>query len=106
MGVVACERHGTHPGLLSCDHVSQAVANSAVLPSVDNYRFDLTGDGTTVLDHMICGECAARFGLSPSELISESVWEDERRFPYVCPVCAACFLEWRNGVQDGVVPNA
>jgi hypothetical protein len=99
MGAVACERHGTHPGLLSCDHVHEAVSNSIPLASLDIYRVDLLDDGTQLIDHMLCGKCAAQFGLAPSEPIPSASWEDDRKFPYVCPVCAACFLEWRNGVQ-------
>ncbi len=99
MGAVACERRGTHPGLLSCDHVHEAVANTTLLRSLAVHRFDIAGNGSTVVEHMLCAECAVQFGLSPGELIPEAVWGDERKFPYVYPLCAACFLEWRNQVQ-------
>jgi hypothetical protein len=82
VGAIACERHGTHPGLLTCDHVSEAVANSTPLPDLQNYRLNVSGEP---LDHMLCGACAAQLGFSHGEPISDA-----------CPVCVACFLEWRN----------
>jgi hypothetical protein len=59
-----------------------------------NYRADVLGDGTMVVPHMLCTECASKFGLSVDELISDEVWISDDRFPYVCPTCAQCFAEW------------
>jgi hypothetical protein len=103
MGKVACKRHGPTVGPLSCDHIRAAVANSVRLGWAD-YRLDL-GDGTP-LQHKLCEECAAQFGLSPNELIPEAIGRDESKYPYRAPVCGACFREWREGVQNGAVPNA
>ena len=106
MGAVACERHGTHAGLLSCGHVHEAVASSVALGPFSICRFDLSGHGREALEHIICADCVAKFDLSPAELIPENVWADDYKFPLVYPLCAACFLEWRNGVQNEPVPSA
>ena len=95
MGAVDCQKHGTQVGWLCCDHVREAVGVLAPLIPFGVYRFDVTGDGETLLKHMICTACAAKFGLSVDELISEEVWGDDARFPYVCPTCEKCFAEWR-----------
>jgi hypothetical protein len=100
VGAVACERHGTHPGVLCCDHVGEAVASSRPFLSFDNYRVDVVIDGAEPLNHLLCNKCAERFALSPRELIPKAVWADASRFPYVWPVCAGCFLEWRARMDE------
>ena len=92
MGKIVCERHGAHPGILCCDHVREAVSKSQPIFSIDRYRVALSEDH--LLEHLICVECAMRFSLSPQDPISEDVWEDEKRFPNVCPVCVACYSQW------------
>ena len=104
MGKVACHRHGPTIGPLSCDHIRVAVADSVCLTWGD-YHVDM-GDGVAALRHKLCDGCAARFGLSPNELVAEAIWSDESKYPYLAPVCGACFREWCNGAQDGAVPNA
>jgi hypothetical protein len=96
MGAVQCERHGTHPGRLCCDHVREAVSNSTQRISFDKYQVDLIGDGSMPLEHLLCVDCARAFGLSDSDVISAEVWEDASRFPYVCPVCTTCIREWSD----------
>jgi hypothetical protein len=96
VGAVACERHGTHPGVLCCDHVRSASETRAPLISFDSYRVDVTGDETELLDHLLCSACATRFHLSPSIQIPPAVWESEDKFPYVCPTCEQCLSEWRH----------
>jgi hypothetical protein len=87
-------KHGTHPGPLCCDHIREAVHRSTAVIPFGIYRVDISGDGTALLEHKLCTECASRFGLSVDELISEEVWGSVERFPYVCPTCAECFAEW------------
>jgi hypothetical protein len=96
MGRVACERHGSHAGLLCCNHVYEAVIAGSHLESYENYRYDIDGTESNLLDHMICSACATRHQLSPNELIPDEVWSDEARFPKVFPICASCFVEWRS----------
>ena len=94
MGAVACEKHGTHPGVLGCDHVRLAAQVSGEAVSFDVYGCDVLGDGTAILKHLVCAACADQFGLSPSELIAEETCSDEERFPYVCPTCVHCLAQW------------
>jgi hypothetical protein len=94
VGAVSCEKHGTHPGPLCCDHVREAVYGATAIIPFGIYRFDIMGDGKDLLLHMLCTDCASKFGLSVDELISEEVWSSEERFPYVCPTCTHCFAEW------------
>lgn len=93
MGAVACERHGTHPGLLCCDHVREALARGTP-PSFATYRLLL--DDVEVR-HLICAECADRFSLTPQEPIPEALWEEET-FPYVAPACVSCLNEWARAL--------
>lgn len=59
-----------------------------------SYRGDVLGDGTMIVGHLLCADCASRFGLSVAAVVTQEVWSDDDRFPYVCPVCAQCFEEW------------
>src|SRR5688500_187631 len=54
MGALQCERHGTHPGRLCCDHVREAVSNSTQNISFDKYQVDLMEDGSMALGHILC----------------------------------------------------
>ena len=94
MGAVACEQHGTHPGLLCCDHVRNALDQRGLAPSFDTYRLLL--DDVEV-HHLICAECAERFSLTPQEPIAEELWEEET-FPDVAPACVSCLKEWARGL--------
>lgn len=95
MGAVRCDKHGTHvAGPLCCDHVREAAAHAAPLIPFGIYRVDMLDDGNMVVGHMLCTQCASRFGLTVDEIVSGEVWENPLRFPYVCPVCAECFKEW------------
>ena len=95
MGAVKCEKHGTHvAGPFCCDHVRLAVDYAKPLIPFGIYRADLLDDGTMVVRHTLCSECASKFGLSADEVISGEVCADKDRFPYVCPTCAQCFKEW------------
>ena len=96
MGAVQCERHGTHPGTLCCDHVGQAVSNSTQNISFDEYQVDLMEDGSMALGHILCVDCARTFVLPVSQVICGEVWEDASRFPDVYPVCTTCIIEWSS----------
>ena len=94
MGAVRCQKHGTHvAGPFCCDHVRNAVYATSPIP-FGIYRGDLLGDGTMIVPHYLCAECASTFGLSVDEVVPEQILSDAERFPYVCPVCAQCFAEW------------
>jgi hypothetical protein len=96
VGAVKCDEHGTNvAGPLCCDHIREAVNHSRPFIPYGIYRLDILGDGKDILSHLLCTDCASRFGLSADELISYEVWESDERFPYVCPTCAQCFAEWR-----------
>lgn len=95
MGAVKCEKHGTHvAGPFCCDHVRKAVSYSMPLIPFGIYRGDVLGDGTMIVGHWLCTECASKFDLLLDEVVTEEVWGNDERFPYVCPVCAQCFKEW------------
>lgn len=94
MGAVECEKHGTHPGPLCCDHLRMAAEQVGADITFDVYRYDVLGDGVEFLAHLLCEECASKFNLRPSQLIPDDVWADEDRFPYVCPTCFYCLVEW------------
>ena len=49
MGAVSCNKHGTHPGPLCCDHIREAVYRSSAAIPFGIYRFDLTD---TTLQHL------------------------------------------------------
>ena len=100
MGAVACERHGTHPGVLCCEHIRAASEGQAPLISVVPYRVDMTGDGTEVLDHLLCRVCANRFRLSTSSPVPPEVWESKDRYPHVCPTCEQCLSEWQGAGRE------
>jgi hypothetical protein len=106
MGAVACEKHGTHPGILSCDHVRLAAQVSGEAVAFDVYGFDMLGDAGDVIKHLICAACAARFGLSPSKLVTEEIWSDAVRFPYVCPACVHCVIQWAEKHNNPLQPIA
>jgi hypothetical protein len=93
VGAVACPKHGTHPGILCCDHVREG-CKTGTFVALDTYWVDLSGDGKEPLDHLLCADCAERFHLSTSGLIDGDVWEDKSRFPYVCPTCEHCLRGW------------
>jgi len=97
MGAIQCEKHGTNvAGPFCCDHVRKAVTDSTPLP-FGNYRADILGDGTMIVGHKLCADCASKFGLSVDEVVMEDV-DNEERFPHVCPTCAQCFKEWSGQV--------
>jgi hypothetical protein len=45
------------------------------------------------LDANVCAACAEQFSLRRDEIVSAAVFEDESRFPYVCPTCVQCIAE-------------
>jgi hypothetical protein len=99
VGAVRCERHGTHvAGPFCCDHVREAVDYQKPIIPFGIYRADVLDDGTMIVGHWLCLECASKYGLSTEVIVSGEVCFDEGRFPYVCPTCAQCFKEW--SVQD------
>jgi hypothetical protein len=54
----------------------------------------LLGDGTMMMEHMLCTDCASKFGRLVDEPVLEDVWSDKERYPYVRLACAQCFNEW------------
>jgi hypothetical protein len=95
LGAVTCKAHGTHPGPLCCHHVREAVESAAALIPFQVYGADIYGDGTELLEHILCTACASSLGLSSAnEMIPEDVWGKPDRFPDVSPVCQRCFAEW------------
>jgi hypothetical protein len=88
-------KHGTNvAGPFCCDHVRAAVAHSQLFIPFGNYRVDVLGDGTLIVGHLLCAECASKFDLSVDEIYSGQVWENEQKFPDICPVCAQCYKQW------------
>jgi len=96
VGAVACEKHGTHPGVLCCDHVRFASRAGSPLISFGSFNMDMTGDGTVLVGNLLCSECATRFHLSKSNSIPPEVWKSSDKFPYVCPACEQCLSEWQH----------
>jgi hypothetical protein len=96
VGAVACAKHGTHPGILCCDHIREGCEGFGTVIPFSTYGVDLVGNGGELLDHLICADCAERFQLSTSSPIDGDVWEDKSRFPHVCPTCEHCLMEWRR----------
>ena len=96
MGAVACERHGTHPSVLCCDHVRLAVEGRSLPIAFGTYQADMSGDGTLLVDNLLCAACASRFNLPKSKPIAAEIWEREDKFPYTCPTCAECLSEWQH----------
>jgi hypothetical protein len=96
VGLVACEKHGPHSGPMCCSHVLDAVYASAPRIEFGTHRFDVLGENSEILEHIICTGCAARYELSPHAPIRDEVWGDPGRFPDVCPVCECCFKEWTS----------
>jgi hypothetical protein len=106
VGAVQCKKHGLNvAGPFCCDHVRKAVTFSMPFIPFGVYRADILGDGTLIARHMLCSECASKYGLSVDVVVTEEVWDNDERFPYVCPVCAPCFKEWsaQERVQPGPV---
>ena len=93
VGKVACGRHGTHVGILSCDHVRKRCEDQLAPPVFGSYRIDLMGDGRGDLDANVCAACAEQSGLRQDEIVGGKVFEDESRFPFVCPTCVQCIAE-------------
>ena len=93
MGKVACPRHGAHVGVLSCDHVREPCEGRLPPPAFGSYRIDLLDDDRFELEANVCAACAERFGLRQGETVSGTVFEDESRFPYVCPTCVQCIAD-------------
>jgi hypothetical protein len=54
MGMVGCNKHGRQSGWLCCDHVREAVEHSMPVLSFEIYLYDIVGDGTEMLEHMLC----------------------------------------------------
>jgi len=54
---VACKKHGDSSGLLCCDHVCEAVYGSMPVLSFDVLRVNVLGDGSKMLEHMVCARC-------------------------------------------------
>jgi len=96
VGAVACDRHGAQPGVLCCDHVRSASAARSPLISFALYNSDVSGDGTVLVDNLLCSACATRFHLSNSKPIPPEIWESKHKFPYVCPACMQCLSEWQH----------
>jgi hypothetical protein len=96
MGAVGCAKHGTKPGVLCCDHVRSASEARLQLITFNSYRTDMTGDGTELVENLLCDECAMRFHLSKTEAIAPEIWESRDSFPYVCPACRDCLSEWQR----------
>ena len=90
---VICPTHGVHSGLLCCDHVGEAIG---ALESLSFAEHRLSLGPRESMTAMLCTDCAMRFGLSVDEPVPDDVWQDEGRFPYVAPACAACFREWSS----------
>jgi hypothetical protein len=94
MGRVTCDKHGATSGPLCCKHVLEAVYGKGPQVSFQRVEFDAAGDGRCVIGHLICGQCVIDYGLS--DQVSEAVWDDESRFPWVCPVCAGCLSDYEK----------
>jgi DNA-directed RNA polymerase subunit RPC12/RpoP len=74
--------------------------NSGRVVPFGKYTVDLLGDGVELLVHYICTACAERFHLVSSSLTDGAIWEDEGKFPYVCPTCVQCLREWQHEPQE------
>ncbi len=101
MGKVICTKHGGIMGVLSCEHVERGTIQPLQRISFAKYRIDVLGDGTELLDTLICVSCATRFQLSPSEIVPAEVFENENRFPYVAPSCPTCIAEGTSQDSEG-----
>jgi hypothetical protein len=94
MGRVICEKHGASGGPLCCDHVLAAVYGREPRVQYRNVKFDAVGDGSCIVQHLICTDCLGKHGLETVDEVTEEVWEDENRFPRTCPVCEGCLAEY------------
>src|SRR5690349_15642767 len=94
MGRVLCEKHGSSSGPLCCRHVLDAVGDRGPVVSFQRVTFHAAGDGERVIGHLICEKCLADYGLP--DQVTEAVWGDESRFPWVCPVCEGCLSEYET----------
>jgi len=105
MGRVICEKHGASSGPLCCKHVIEAVHGKGPQVSFQCVQFDATGDGQCIIRHLICDQCATDYELH--DQVPEAVWDDENRFPWVCPVCAGCLAEYeeRRNCEQAVDGN-
>jgi hypothetical protein len=94
MGRVICEKHDATSGPLCSKHTLDAVGGKTPPISFKPVTFDATGDGLCVIKHLVCDQCATDYGLP--DRVSDAVWDDENRFPWVCPVCAGCLAEYEE----------
>jgi len=98
MGQATCQTHGTHPGMLCCEHVAEAAYGRAVLlPNASlSFSFDILEDGRDLLSCLICRECASRFDIPEDAILPGQTMDLPNAYPYIFPVCHYCVQDWRG----------
>ena len=96
MGLVQCKKHGYHSGPMCCEHTLDAIYGRGPRVKYENVKFDVSGDGKEILQHLICEDCIEKYSLNGNGYVEEKVWESEQLFPWVCPVCNECLKEYEE----------
>jgi hypothetical protein len=85
---------------MCCTHIQAAARGTTDLvpSSSTQFEVDLIDDGTALLPHIVCAECAQSFALTEGARVSGAVAEQSGALPAVAPTCQVCVDSWRNSV--------
>jgi hypothetical protein len=91
---------------MCCRHVVDAASPEASTigaadpGAVVSFRGDLLDDSSTMLDVVLCRECANQFGRTSGEVLSGRHFDDTTALPWICPFCSLCLSRWTG--HDGL----
>ena len=106
LGIIECPKHGRQFGPHCCDHLCKAVYDFAVLNKsrvnigTTSFYDDYLGDGTMLLDFMVCSDCATLCAVSESKTIRLELLGEDHVSATWPPVCEKCVNEWNSGSES------